>query len=163
MMKFYSKVNSMIFKSISSIDYLKILRANRCKTKELESVHGILFKYDLQEEVVNVILHYIITFRKTALTDEVLEDYAIEFVVENIKTSEEAIRLLEKKETERRLKRALNKAKALDGLNNIVPVQELLVETFISFKKRCNNDQKKTLITTMNQLINDTYEETQIK
>jgi replication initiation and membrane attachment protein DnaB len=152
-LKFYTKANSIYFKSVSSQDYLKVLKGHVVSNREKESVLGLLFKYDLPEEVVNTILHYLIVFKQKPLTDKKLEEIAIMLVGEKIKSSEEAILYLEKNENKMRLNSVKTEEAMIKGANELALVNEQLDQAIVSFKERCSIDQKKVLISTMNNII----------
>ena len=160
-MKYYTKIDPIPFKKISSQDYLRVLKEESCSDSDKESVIGLLFKYNLPEEVLNVILHYLIRVKNKRLSPKLLEKFAITFVEEKINTSEEAISYLERNEIETRLNSFKTKeaTAALKDKKDMLRLNSQLDETVMSFKKRCSVDHKKSLMNIMNQMIIDAFRE----
>lgn len=156
-MNYLTSVKSTVFKKVSSQDYLLILRGRKCTEREKESVHGILFKYQLPEEVLNVILHYLISFKKLVPSDKTLEDYVKMLDRADIKTSEEGIMFFDKIEQDEHTARKRTDTSIFKGSTELVKVNGMLDETLLSFKKRCTLDQKKELTRVMNEMIRDAF------
>lgn len=164
---YYSNINPVYFKNISSLDYLLILKKHKCTDQEKETIQGLIFKYDIPNEVLNTTLHYLINFKRKKIEDEALEELTSILVNKKIKTAEEAILYFERKEeeyeNERMTKREskINKAYVSEEKRELMKVNGLLDATTSSFKKRCSIEQKRELVDVMNKMIKSAFYESQ--
>jgi len=93
-----SNFNEIQFKDITPTDFLRDLRVGLKQKKlnaELELVQGLLFKYAIKPELLNVVIYYILKKKGEPIKENNTEPLVRELLTADIHTAEKALNYFE--------------------------------------------------------------------
>lgn len=158
MVSVYEDYSPIYFKELSPTDFYKEVKGkSNNKRNDIEIIQGLLFKYQIAPEILNVIVHHLIVIKNDSLTEEYMEHVVKRFVEKNLKTVEEAIFLIEgehkvassnllfeKKKQSYKFRIAIGKKQSIN---------ERIDQAVESLKKNCSQKQKEALLLLINDII----------
>lgn len=158
MVSVYEDYSPIYFKELSPVEFYKEIKGSSSKKRnEIEIIQGLLFKYKIAPEVLNVVLHYLVEIKNESLTEEYLEHVIKRFSKMDLKTVEETIKLIESehKNTSSSLLYEKKEKNYKVKLVNKKSINEQLDQAVDMLKKNCSQKQKEALLLLINEMVDN--------
>jgi len=148
-MRDYGNLLPNYFEDKAPLEFIEYITGRNATLEEIEIVQGLRFKYQIPDEVLNVLFDYIINFKKKNLATKYTELYLNKLVNANAFNAGDAMSFFRNEEFESSSKKEAIVAEKEDEAK----LNLLLDQAVFSLKNRCSTKQKQALLQIMNDMI----------